>query len=100
METFPIGGWSERGGGGHSFIFDHIAVYGVIGIVLLFVFYRAILRLFYYPYQDKPWSYYYLYGLLGVTFFYIFNPSAFYPQLLFAYPLSAYLINYKLQDQQ
>lgn len=95
-ETYGIGGWGVNGGGGHSHILDTIAKYGIIGIALLIVYYKGILKLFYQPYKKEPWIYYYLYGVLGATFFYLFNPSELFPQLLFCYPLSAFLINYKL----
>lgn len=98
-ETYMIGGWKEGGSGGHSFILDHIALYGFLGILLLFVYYKGILKLFYQPYKNQPWIYYYLYGLIVLSFYYLFNPSVLYPQVLFCYPLSAFLINYKLQTK-
>lgn len=95
--TFMLGTWNGDGNGGHSHLLDTVGKYGLIGIILLLVFYKSILKLFYIPYKHEPWVYYYLYGLLGVTFFYAFNPSELFQQVLFCYPLSAFLINNKLQ---
>lgn len=97
--TLMVGTWSGDGSGGHSHLLDTIGKYGIIGVILLLVFYKSILKLFYIPYKNEPWVYYYLYGLLGVTFFYAFNPSELFQQVLFCYPLSAFLINSKLHQQ-
>lgn len=96
VSTYMLGTWSDDGNGGHSHLLDSLGKYGIIGIILLLVFYKSVLKLIYIPYKHEPWVYYYLYGVLGVTFFYLFNPSELFPQLLFCYPLSAFLINYKL----
>ena len=94
--TYMIGTWNNDGNGGHSHLLDTLGKYGIIGLVLLIIFYKSILNLFYTPYRNEPWVYYYLYGLLGVTFFYAFNPSELFQQILFCYPLSAFLVNYNL----
>ena len=94
--TYMLGTWSDDGSGGHSHLLDSIGKYGIIGIILLLVFYKSVLKLFYVPYKHEPWVYYFLYGVLGTTLFYLVNPSELFPQLLFCYPLSAFLINYKL----
>lgn len=98
--TYMIGTWNNDGNGGHSHLLDTLGKYGIIGFVLLIIFYKSILKLFYTPYKNEPWVYYYLYGLLGVTFFYAFNPSELFQQVLFCYPLSAFLINYNLHNNR
>lgn len=97
--TLMVGTWSDDGNGGHSYLLDTVGKYGIIGVILLLVYYKSILKLFYTPYKNEPWVYYYLYGLLGVTFFYAFNPSELFQQVLFCYPLSAFLINNKLNQR-
>lgn len=97
--TLMAGTWNDDGNGGHSHLLDTVGKYGIIGVILLLVFYKSILKLFYIPYKNEPWVYYYLYGLLGATFFYAFNPSELFQQVLFCYPLSAFLINSKLHQQ-
>lgn len=94
-----VGEWGGEGHSGHSFILDTIAKYGLLGILLILVFYKNLLKLFYYPYKELTWVYSYLYGLLGVSIFYILNPSPLLPQMLFCYPLSAFIINSQLQKQ-
>ena len=99
--TSLLGCWTKRVDGksmisGHSFILDHIALYGFVGVILLIFFYLGLLKLFYKPYKNKLWAYYYIYGLIGVSFLYLFNPDALYSQLTFCYPISAFLINNKM----
>lgn len=52
----PLFGTMFKGGGGtggHSFILDTIATYGVLGVILLYFMYRKIYRLFFVPFQNK-----------------------------------------------
>ena len=49
--TFAIGSW---GSGGHSFILDNLALYGIIGGTLMAFMYRGIYTVFYRPLKDKP----------------------------------------------
>lgn len=99
LDTFFMGTWNENGIGGHSYILDHIARYGLVGVLLLIIFYKGIINQFYQPFREELWSFYYLYGLLGVSIFLLFNPSPLYDQLTFCYPLSAFLIHNKLQKK-
>ena len=39
--------------GGHSFILDTIAIYGISGVLLLFFMYRKIYRLFFLPFRNN-----------------------------------------------
>lgn len=102
MDTNFLGSWKDvgvgSGGGAHSFILDHLALYGIVGLFLLVVFYKGLLKIFYHPYKRAHWIYYFIYGLLGVTFFYIMNPSPLYVQMTFCYPLLAFWINSKLKN--
>ena len=40
--------------GGHSFIFDNLALYGLFGAALMILMYRAIYRTFILPFREKP----------------------------------------------
>ena len=50
LGTFLTGG---GGAGGHSFAFDTMAQYGIIGILLMFFMYRKLFRLFYKKYHGE-----------------------------------------------
>ena len=91
-ETSCIGTWGQKETGGHSFFLDTVAKYGLIGILLLIVYYKGLVRLIIRPYQKNSFRFYYVFGLIGTTFFYILNPSELFPQLLFCYPISAYIV--------
>lgn len=91
--TFLMGGWDYSAAGGHSFILDNIALMGLIGIFLLIKFYKSIITNFLSPYKRYPWIYYYYYGLIAAIIFHVLNPNGIYVQLLFVFPVSAYLFN-------
>lgn len=53
---YPIFGTFIRGGGGtggHSFILDYIAQFGIVGVTLLVFMYRTIYKKFFLPYKKK-----------------------------------------------
>ena len=50
-----LGRWSQSNAGGHSYFLDRLAVYGVLGLILLIVMYVSLFRLYFKPYRAKPW---------------------------------------------
>ena len=44
----------DRINGGHSFILDNLASFGLLGGVLMFFMYKSIFKRFLIPYKDKP----------------------------------------------
>lgn len=88
-----LGSWDYGLVGGHSFILDNIALMGLIGIFLLIKFYKSIITNFLSPYKRYPWIYYYYYGLIAAIIFHVLNPNGIYVQLLFVFPVSAYLFD-------
>lgn len=63
LGTFTSGG---GGVGGHSFIFDTLGTYGLVGAALLFSMYRKVYRLFVLPFKDKQGFGYVLWTFLQV----------------------------------
>ena len=45
---------SNKSNGGHSFILDTLASFGIIGAALMFIMYRNIFTRFFLPFKDKP----------------------------------------------
>ena len=50
--------------GGHSFILDSLAHYGLVGAAILFFMYRAIYNEFYRPFSDKAGYGFVIYSFL------------------------------------
>ena len=59
--TFPTG---YHVTGGHSFILDTLAHYGLVGATLLFLMYRGIFKVFYYPFSDRDGYGFVIYSFL------------------------------------
>lgn len=95
ITQYPIiGGWvAKAGSGGHSYILDNLATYGLLGLLLILWYYQSILKMFYKPFNKTPFIYYYYCGLLCVTVCYIVNPDGLYPVVIFCLPVSCIIMN-------
>lgn len=82
--------------GGHSFILDYPASFGIAGILALFLTYRQIFRFFYTPFKSQRY-----YGFMLWSFFLsIFLASVNTSANFFAIGLFAPLIAYILQNKR
>ena len=61
--------------GGHSFILDTLAEFGLLGGVLMFFMYRGIYRCFYKPYTEKIGSGYVVWLFIIPIFLSLINPG-------------------------
>lgn len=71
-----IGAW-QKNAGGHSYIFDNLAMFGCLGMLCMFIgffyFYKLIIK----PFKNSP-LYYYLLFVFNITLIYtIINPKNF-----------------------
>ncbi len=72
-----MGVWAGGGIGGHSFIFDTMGRYGIIGIFAMIVMYRMIYRMFIGPYRREDF-YPYLFFIYMIAIFMAFiNPKTY-----------------------
>ena len=62
--------------GGHSFILDLLASYGVIGIIVLFVTFKQIFKYLYRPFKEQNYYGYMLWSFILSIFLSIINTSA------------------------
>ena len=90
----PFGTWFFRPteAGGHSFILDNMARFGIFAIFLFVIMLRQIYRLYLLRYKTKS---YYGYGLIIFFMFIVLsavNPGLFYIQLTFITPLFFFLL--------
>lgn len=86
--------------GGHSFILDKLAAYGLIGIVALFLFYIKIIGMFYRPYKKHPFYGYMILSLYISLFLSVFNTSPNIFAISFFVPAVAYIIQYKNRNNR
>lgn len=91
FKNTPIGCWSFKGMGGHSFILDSLAKYGILGLILVILAYVYIYRYYLSPYKD-----FYIFGY-GFYIFFLFiimsvlNPHFFTNVIMFVFPLYVFI---------
>ena len=91
IEYNIVGCWDHARTGGHSFILDNIAKYGLLGFLLMYFMFKYVLERYVLIYKSRSWVYFYYYGFVIAGILCYINPSGFYPQMYFVYPISAYL---------
>ncbi len=93
LNTFlrnPILGTCLSGGGGiggHSFILDFMAQFGIIGIVILFFMYRIIYIKFFLPYKNKEGYGFILWLFIQTILLSLINTGMFLPVLTVFIPV-------------
>lgn len=77
FESGMIGLWKNKGIGGHSFVFDTMGKFGIIGIIAMIVMYRMIYKMFIGPYRREEF-YPYLFFIYMIAIFMAFiNPQTY-----------------------
>jgi hypothetical protein len=94
----PWGTWSLKAIGEHSFVFDALAKYGLLGLCLLVISFYVIYKNYIKLLRGR-----FIYGYAVVSFFLMIllafvNPFAFTNILLFVLPLYAFLLPQKSQN--
>ena len=75
------------GGGGHSFILDNMAKYGIFGLLALFFMIRAVFKLYIVPFKTSSFYGYLLFGFLSYITLLFLNPFPMYMSVTFLLPL-------------
>ena len=89
LSTFGVGGWSRDIAGGHSFLLDLMAYFGVIGIVCFIIVSRSIYFHNIKPFKHKKIYGYILWSFILTIFLAILNPKLNYYYFIFITPLFA-----------
>lgn len=77
FESGMMGVWNDGGIGGHSFMFDTMGRYGLIGVFAIIVMYRMIYKMFIGPYRREDF-YPYLFFIYMIAIFMAFiNPKTY-----------------------
>jgi len=91
IQTFlksPVfGSWSEVGIGGHSFLFDNLALYGLVGLFGYLMIWWSINKLYLKSFRECKWIGYYYFALFEAIVLSVLNPKVFYMFLGFVMPV-------------
>ena len=94
FESNPIwGAWGSKPTGGHSYLFDTMGCFGLIGFSLLIWLYVRTYKLFLAPYKREPWFSYVLFSYLLVIFQSILNPNPSIMVISFLFPIYTRLMS-------
>lgn len=94
LGTFLSGGY---GSGGHSFILDALAQFGLAGATLLYFMYRRIYIAFYKPLKDKPGYGYLLWAFVQTILLSCINTGMWMEVLALYIPILAYAMYGKVE---
>ena len=83
----PVWGSSSAAVGGHSFVFDNMAKFGLIGIVGMIMMFWAIFKRFFAPFKQQKWYGHILFSFFMVILLAILNPKDNLSILTFYIPL-------------
>lgn len=90
----PIfGSWSLKAVGGHSFIFDTLGLFGIVGLFCIIWMYIRSFRLFLAPFKHKSWFVFLLTSYLFIIVQAILNPQPTINVLSFILPMYACLMD-------
>ncbi len=92
-----LGTWNSSLVGGHSFVFDTIGVFGVFGILMIFIMYKTIYKYFINPYKEKDFYPYLYYVYIMAIFMACINPKTYIFIFICVIPLFAQTLILKNQ---
>lgn len=77
FESGMMGIWNGTGLGGHSFIFDTMGKFGIIGLFAIIVMYRMIYKMFIGPYRREDFYPYLFFVYMIAIFMAFINPKTY-----------------------
>jgi len=83
----PVWGSSSAQVGGHSYVFDNMAKFGLIGIVGMIMMFWAVFKRFYAPFKRQKWYGHILFSFFMVILLAFLNPKDNLSVLTFYIPL-------------
>lgn len=97
IETFfsswLLGVWSNSGIGGHSYILDNLAIYGITGLIAIYCQYNCIYKLYIKNNRQKDYYYYLLFIFFEGIVLAILNTQQFLFIYILVIPLFTYVID-------
>ena len=83
----PVWGSSSAQVGGHSYVFDNMAKFGLIGVVGMIIMFWAVFKRFYAPFKQQKWYGHILFSFFMVILLAFLNPKDNLSVLTFYIPL-------------
>lgn len=71
----PVYGGSSSKIGGHSYIFDNMGKFGLVGIIGMIMVYRTVYKRFYYPFRRQKWYGHVLFSFFMALLLALLNPK-------------------------
>ncbi len=102
VNTWLMGNWSNDGKGGHSFFFDSLATYGIIGFMLMILMYTTLYKCFIKPYKNGMAYPYILWSYMMGMVLAVLNPKTYMFIYLVVLPLfgNVYLENERISNDE
>ena len=97
FKSSPIIGvfYTSKKPGGHSFLLDYLALFGILGIIGLVIFYRQVYNFLYRPFKNESYYGYMIWSLFSSLILGFLNPTASIFIICFIVPLMAYSLQEK-----
>lgn len=84
---------SGKGGGGHSYVLDFMAKYGLFGIIMLWIMLKSIFNIYIRPFRNTRFYGYFLLSFIVYILLLVLNPAPLYMGITFLVPLIAYVLS-------
>jgi O-antigen ligase len=95
----PIWGSSTARLGGHSFVFDNLGQFGLIGLVAMLLMFRAIYKHFFVPFRPQKWYGHVLFSFFVAIALAFLNPKDYINVLTFYLPLFCVAYSEDLEEE-
>lgn len=96
---YPLGSWTQKTVGGHSFFLDQLGKFGIIGLFLLIILYRRLYAICIKPAQSSDYHGYALFAFFIFIIATVVNPILFLDAIMFVLPLFGFVINSRLNNK-
>ncbi len=95
LDSPIVGIWDKEACGGHSFLFDNLGLYGLIGLVAYVILWLMYYRVFLSAFVRKPWFGFFFFSLFISISLSILNPHVFFRDLGIVIPVLLVVFNNK-----
>lgn len=102
LESFarsPLWGSTSAVTGGHSYFFDNLARFGLVGLLGIFIMFRQLFKLFYKPFKTEKIYGFAIFVLVIAFIMMILNPKDYISILTFIIPLSFTLYSENTENE-
>ena len=95
-----FGGWFSASVGGHSYVFDTLGMFGILGVLGLVIMYRTIYKSFIYRYREEDYYPYLYYIFLLAVFMACINPKSYLFIFVCIIPLFGFVMRNKKSETE